>query len=195
VQVCKWLEEAGVDAFHVSSGNSFPHPRNPAGGFPVRDVVRGYDTMISSGRHTFRNYLLFRLWPFNSIFKWAWERAAKGRVEGINLSDSRAIKEAVSVPVLCTGGFQTASVVAAAIARGDCDGVTIARPLIANPDLVALWRAGHDRPARPCTYSNKCLINQLENPLGCYDESRFASREEMVREILSVYEPPQFVSP
>jgi len=148
--------------------------------------------MISSGRHTFRNYLAFRFWPINKIFKWAWERPAKGRVEGINLADCRAVREAVSVPVVCTGGFQTASVVAAAIARGDCDGVTIARPLIANPDLVELWRAGNDRPARPCTYSNKCLINQLENPLGCYEESRFDSRDEMVREILSVYEPPQF---
>jgi hypothetical protein len=56
-------------------------------------------------------------------------------------------------------------------------------------EFVELWRAGHDAPPNPCTYSNKCLINQLENPLGCYDESRFDSREEMVREILSVYEP------
>ena len=30
-QVCKWLVEAGVDAIHVSTGSSFPHPRNPAG--------------------------------------------------------------------------------------------------------------------------------------------------------------------
>jgi 2,4-dienoyl-CoA reductase-like NADH-dependent reductase (Old Yellow Enzyme family) len=193
IQVCRWLEEAGVDAFHVSSGNSFPHPRNPAGGFPVEDVVRGYDTMISSGRHTFRNFLMFRTWPLNRLFQWAWERPSKKNgIEGINLRDCRAVKEAVSVPVICTGGFQTASVVAAAITRGDCDGVTIGRPLIANPDLVRLWETGHDRPPKPCTYSNKCLINQLENPLGCYDESRYASREEMVREILSVYDPPQF---
>jgi 2,4-dienoyl-CoA reductase-like NADH-dependent reductase (Old Yellow Enzyme family) len=194
VQVCKWLEEAGVDGFHVSSGSSFPHPRNPAGGFPVKDVVRGYDTMISSGRHTFRNFLIFRTWPLNAIFRWAWERPSKKQgVEGINLADCRAIKEAVSVPVVCTGGFQTASVVAGAIERGDCDGVTIGRPLIANPDLVKLWEAGHDRPPRPCTFSNKCLINQLENPLGCYDESRFDTREEMIREILTVYEPPAYV--
>ena len=192
VQVVRWLAEAGVDGFHVSSGLSFPHPRNPAGGFPIDDVVRGYDTMISSGKHTFRNYLAFRFWPINRIFKLLWERPAKGRVEGINLADCRAIREAVSVPVVCTGSFQTVSVVAAAIGRGDCDGVTIARPLIANPNLVELWRAGHDRPPRPCTYSNKCLINQVENPLGCYEQSRFDSREEMVREILSVYDPPQF---
>ena len=31
IQVCRWLEEAGVDAIHVSSGSSFPHPRNPPG--------------------------------------------------------------------------------------------------------------------------------------------------------------------
>jgi hypothetical protein len=36
------------------------------------------------------------------------------------------------------------------------------------------------------------LINQLESPLGCYDQSRFDTREEMVREILSVYEPQPF---
>ena len=192
VQVCRWLEEAGVDAFHISSGASFPHPRNPAGPFPIEDVIRGYDTMISSGRHTFRNYLMFRTWPLNRLLTWAWERRSRNGVEGINLPESRAIKQAVSVPVLCTGGFQTASAIAAAIDRGDCDGVTIGRPLIANPDLVLLFKAGHDRPPRPCTYSNKCLINQLENPLGCYEQSRFASREEMVREILSVYDPPPF---
>jgi 2,4-dienoyl-CoA reductase (NADPH2) len=195
IQVCRWLEAEGVDAFHVSSGNSFPHPRNPAGDFPVRDVVRGYDTMISSGRHTFRNYLIFRLWPFNQIFRWLWRRPSRGGIEGINLPDCRAIKQAVSVPVLCTGGFQTASVVAAAIERGDCDGATIGRPLIANSNLIQLWQSGHDRPERPCTYSNKCLINEIENPLGCYEESRFDSRDQMIQEILSVYDPPQFTSP
>jgi 2,4-dienoyl-CoA reductase-like NADH-dependent reductase (Old Yellow Enzyme family) len=193
IQVCKWLEEAGVDGFHVSSGASFPHPRNPAGEFPVEDVIRGYDTMISSGKHTFRNYLLFRTFPFNRVFKKQWEKAARDRVEGINLADTRGIKQAVSVPVLCTGGFQTHSIVRAAIERGDCDGVTIGRPLIANNDLVRLWEQGLDRPTNPCTYSNKCLINQVENPLGCYDQSRYASRDEMVQEILSVYHPPGFV--
>jgi 2,4-dienoyl-CoA reductase (NADPH2) len=159
-------------------------------------VVRGYDTMISSGRHTFRNYLIFRTWPFNKLFRWLWRRPSnKQGIEGINLADARAIKQAVSVPVLCTGGFQTASVVADAIERGDCDAVAIGRPLIANNDLVKLWQAGHDAPPRPCTYSNKCLINQLENPLGCYEASRFDSHEEMIAEILSVFDPPPVPAP
>ena len=84
--MCRWLEPAGVDAFHVSLGSVFPHPRNPAGGFSVADTIRSYDTMLSSGKNTFRNYLLFRTPPFNKVFKWAWERSAKR--EGIRGSTS-----------------------------------------------------------------------------------------------------------
>jgi 2,4-dienoyl-CoA reductase (NADPH2) len=63
---------------------------------------------------------------------------------------------------------------------------------VANNDLVQMFAAGLDRAPKPCTYCNKCLVNVLENPLGCYEESRFASREEMIQEILSVFEPPPF---
>jgi 2,4-dienoyl-CoA reductase-like NADH-dependent reductase (Old Yellow Enzyme family) len=60
VQICKWLEADGVDAIHVSCGSFFPHPRNPAGDLPVEDFIRVYDSMISSGRKTFRNFLLLK---------------------------------------------------------------------------------------------------------------------------------------
>jgi 2,4-dienoyl-CoA reductase-like NADH-dependent reductase (Old Yellow Enzyme family) len=187
VQLCRWLEAEGVDAFHVTAGGYFPHPRNPAGGFPIADVVKNFDALISSGRHTFRNYLMFRTPPINLLFKKRWEQPTHGGVEGINLPLSRAIKQAVGVPVLVAGGWQTASRIREAVESGGCDGVTLGRPLIANPDLPKLFAEGHDRAPRPCTYCNKCLINFVENPLGCYEESRFASREEMVEQILSVY--------
>jgi hypothetical protein len=178
----------------VSAGTGFPHPRNPAGRFPAADVLRTYDTLLSSGRRAFRNWLVFRTWPLSAGCRWWWERPSRrlGN-EGINLPASRAVKQAVAIPVLCTGGFQTVSVIAGAIDRGDCDAVTIARPLVANPDLVQLFEQGQDAPPRPCTYCNKCLFNFLENPLGCYDETRFDSREELVRQILSVYAEPGFV--
>jgi 2,4-dienoyl-CoA reductase-like NADH-dependent reductase (Old Yellow Enzyme family) len=189
VRVCRWLEEAGVDYLHVSAGTGFPHPRNPAGRFPASEVVKTYDALLSSGRNTFRNFLVFRTWPFSAIFRWWWERPQrKLGIEGINLPGSRAVKQAVSIPVLCTGGFQTASVIGAAIERGDCDGVTIARPLVANPDLVRFFEQGLDQAPRPCTYCNKCLFRFVEDPLGCYEESRYESREQMVEQILSVYE-------
>ena len=188
--MCKWLVEAGVDAIHASTGGFFPHPQNPAGSdLPVDHLVKTYDTMISSGD--------WRLSQLPHVPHDAGPRAhASGRqtvpkpeeIEGLNLPDARRVKEAVSVPVICTGGFQTASFITAALERGDCDAVSIARPLIANNDLVEIFRRGQDRADRPCTYCNKCLVNVVENPLGCYEEDAISvSRSDDRRDHVGVH--------
>ena len=111
-------------------------------------------------------------------------------VEGVNLSDAAIIKAGVNIPVLVTGGFQTASVIRNAILQKKCDGVAIARPLIANPDLVKIFEQGKNRPDRPCSYCNKCLVNVLEHPIGCYDLNRYdGNHEKMIEEIFSVFDP------
>jgi 2,4-dienoyl-CoA reductase (NADPH2) len=194
IKVCQWLEAAGVDALHVSIGSFFPHPRNPAGrDLPVEDLAKSYDTMISSGERTFANFLLFN-GASGQIARQAWNDAAgkPENIEGANLPAARRIKQAVSVPVICTGGFQTASFIRGALTRGDCDAVSAARPLVANNDLVKMFAKGLDAPPRPCSYCNKCLVNVVENPLGCYDEDRFSTRAEMIAEIMSVYRPEPF---
>src|SRR5688572_21262472 len=194
-QVCQWLKEDGVDAIVVSAGSSFPHPKNPAGALPIDELKTTYDSMISSGTLALRNYFLFTGKLTADIFKRRWEtaRGPKDRIEGMNIPDGRAIKKVVGdLPVLVTGGFQTAQIIEDAIARGDCDAVTIGRPLIANNDLVQQFARGVGRPPNPCTFCNACLVNAPENPLGCYDESRFPSREAMIAEILSVYRPQTF---
>ncbi len=90
------------------------------------------------------------------------------------------------------GGFQDAPVIRRVLERGSCDAVSIARPLIASNDLVKTFAQGHDSPEVPCTYCNRCPVNAPENPLGCYDETRFETREVMVRDIMSVFDPPPF---
>lgn len=192
VQVCQWLEQAGVDAIHVSSGSYFPHPRNPPGDFPVDELVKTYDQLLSSGSQALRNYLLFRFEPTQRLFERRWQEARGDRIEGINLPAARAIRAAVQVPVLCTGGFQSAEIIREAIRQQFCDAVTIARPLIANNDLVQQFAAGRGRPAVPCTYCNRCLVNAVENPLGCYDPTRFPTHEAMVEQIMSVFTPAPF---
>ena len=123
IEICRMAERAGADAIVVSSGNMFPHPRNPAGGLPVDVARETYDTMLSSGLYTFRNYLLARWAPLRPVFRFLWNRSVRGiDPEGANLAEARAIKERVSIPVLCTGGFQTASVIRDAITGGACDG-------------------------------------------------------------------------
>jgi 2,4-dienoyl-CoA reductase-like NADH-dependent reductase (Old Yellow Enzyme family) len=197
IQVAKWCEAAGVHALHVSIGSSFPHPLNPPGDLPTDELARAYPAVAAYGDHGWRNWTFFRFRALRPVFNWAWFRIQKGRrIEGVSLDEARAIKAAVKIPVISTGGYQTASYIRDAITSGACDAVSIARPLIANNDLIAQWHAGRDVPERPCTYCNRCLINAPKSILGCYDETRFANREAMIDEILSIYEPrPVFVMP
>jgi 2,4-dienoyl-CoA reductase (NADPH2) len=227
IQVCQWVEAAGADAIHVSTGSIFPHPLNPIGDFPFEEALRWYDLMLSSGIYTFRNYLLFRYRLLRPIFSWLWNRLKPKhrqhaiaeepinetdldlsfrkfissqdmqellhKYQGISLDHAGAIKKNVNIPVICTGGFQQASYINRAIYEGLCDAVSIARPLVANNDLVKQFADGKDLPTRPCTYCNKCLLNVLENPLGCYDDRRYdGDREKMVQELLTVFQPAPF---
>jgi 2,4-dienoyl-CoA reductase-like NADH-dependent reductase (Old Yellow Enzyme family) len=201
IQVCDWLVEDGVDAIHVSAGNMFPHPRNPMGGFPLNHALRWYDTMLSSGVHTRRNYRFMSSLLLRPLFRYFWHRTQDPpqRIEGAVLPQARAIRESIrrfasDVPVICTGGFQTARTICDAIERGDCDAVSIARPLIANNDMVRTFERGEELPEeKRCTYCNRCLLNVLENPLACYEPRRFGGDyEAMTREALSVYHPRTF---
>ena len=119
MQVAHWCEAAGADALHVSTGSLFPHPLNPPGDFSFETITSTYDAMISSGVDTLRNYFLFRYKALRPIFRWIWFRMKRGLpIEGISLDEARAIKAAVSIPVLSTGGWQTASKIRAAIDGG-----------------------------------------------------------------------------
>lgn len=189
IEVARWAEAAGADAIHVSIGSLFPHPLNPAGAFAFNTIASTYDAMLSSGEHTFRNYLLFRYPPLRPIFGWLWNRMKHGRpVEGVSAAEALAIKRAVGIPVISTGGWQTRSVIDRHLAAGEFDAVAIARPLVANPDLVRHWEAGLEVPPRPCTLCNKCLLNAPKNPLGCYEPSRYdGDPERMIADILRIY--------
>jgi 2,4-dienoyl-CoA reductase (NADPH2) len=235
IQICQWLEAAGVDAIHVSVGSIFPHPLNPPGTFPLEGKYltdRGgasYDTMVSSGNQTLRNFFLFRYRALHKVFEWVWYRIPRrvyqtpnlvqglpikeaelhpdfrkfvsletmqhllNTYQGRNLAYAREIKKKVNIPVICTGGFQQASLIRAAIQEGFCDAVSMARPLVANNDLVEQFKQGKDISDRPCTYCNRCLLNALENPLGCYEPARYGDDyEAMIQEVMTVYDPAPF---
>jgi 2,4-dienoyl-CoA reductase (NADPH2) len=188
IQVARWCEAAGADAMHVSSGSLFPHPLNPPGDFAFETITANYDAMISSGVNGLRNYFLFRYPVLRPIFRWLWFRMKRGLpIEGVSLDEARAIKAAVKIPVINTGGWQHASKVREAISSGALDGVAIARSLVANPDLLDWWRRGHEAPERPCTYCNRCLLNAPKNPMGCYEPLRFPSHDAMVEQLMTIY--------
>ncbi len=196
MQLSRWLADAGLDAIHVSQGDTFPHPLVPAGLLPADDSRYSLAGLFYEGTRVPITFLLMQFAVFRRIFEWNWGRRMAfkrhGRllpekIEGMNQDDAAKIKAASGLPVFCVGGWQTASRIREALQAGHCDVVTIARGLLANPDMVQRFAAGHDAPERPCTYCNKCLVNALLQPLACWEESRFASRDQMFEEAYRIY--------
>jgi 2,4-dienoyl-CoA reductase (NADPH2) len=60
--------------------------------------------------------------------------------------------------------------------------------------MVRYFERGEEiAAAQRCTYCNKCTINILENPLGCYELSRFdGDYDRMIEQVMSVYHPRSF---
>jgi 2,4-dienoyl-CoA reductase (NADPH2) len=194
IQLCKWVEAAGADAIHVSAGSIFPHPLVPPGGFPLDEVNWWYGTVVSGGVRGYINYAFFHFKLLRPLFLWLWNRTKKDYpIEGVSAEQCKEIKKNVKVPVLNTGGYQDGRLIRKVISEGYCDGVAIARPLIANNDLPHILAQGKDLPDQPCTFCNRCLLNAPANPLGCYDVRRYnGDRDAMIREVMSVYYPPPF---
>ncbi len=211
LKIFAWAEAEGLNAMHVSAGTTFPHPLVPPGGFPMDEANWWYGVMCSSGTRAYTNYTLFHFRWLRWIFRAIWNRTKKQYpIEGVTAALCQRVKtEAVArakdrgtsvseaelrngamahIPILNTGGYQDGALIRQVITSGCCDGVAIARPLIANNDLVnKYFLQGKDLPEKPCTFCNRCLLNALANPLGCYDETRFNTREEMIAEAMSVF--------
>ena len=195
-QLARWLADGGLDAIHLSQGDSFPHPLVPAGLLPADDSRYSLAGLYYEGTRVPFTFFLMQFAVFRRLFEWNWGRRMdfkkNGRlipdkIEGMNQHDAARLKAASGLPVFCVGGWQTASRIREALAAGHCDVVTIARGLIANPDLVNRFAQGQNAPERPCTYCNKCLVNALLQPLACWEESRFESRDQMFDEAYRIY--------
>src|SRR3990170_159507 len=76
-------------------------------------------------------------------------RIRQGSGEAYFRSWARAVKERVKVPVMIVGGLRTVEVMEEIVLQGDADLVSLARPLIREPDLVNRWRRG-DRRGSAC---------------------------------------------
>lgn len=80
---------------------------------------------------------------------------------------ARLVKERVNVPVMMVGGIRSLDMMEKFVADKEADFVSLCRPLIREPDLVASWRNGQVRQPT-CISCNKCFDNILGgNRLRC----------------------------
>ncbi|MFC1894216.1 NADH:flavin oxidoreductase [Chloroflexota bacterium] len=86
------------------------------------------------------------------------------------------LKSEVSVPVMLVSGIRTLETAKDIIESGDADMVSMCRPLIREPGLVARWHRG-DQVAAKCISCSRCMrIAGRGEPLECNEEIRI--REE-----------------
>ncbi|RJR27592.1 MAG: NADH:flavin oxidoreductase [Desulfobacteraceae bacterium] len=77
------------------------------------------------------------------------------------------VKRRVNVPVMAVGGIRDLETAEDILQKGDADLISLSRPLISEPGLVARWRKGDIRPAR-CISCNKCIDELLAmRPITC----------------------------
>src|SRR5262249_49149120 len=98
--------------------------------------------------------------------------------------DAKRFRHETGLPIIANGGFQERNIIEQTLQDGKADMVAMARPLLANVNLVKLFREGKNKPEKPCTHCNRCPVRTANFPLGCYDPSRFKSLDDMEAQIM-----------
>jgi 2,4-dienoyl-CoA reductase-like NADH-dependent reductase (Old Yellow Enzyme family)/thioredoxin reductase len=81
--------------------------------------------------------------------------------EGFNLFRARAIRDAVSVPVIGVGRIHDPRLAEAALERGDADLISFGRQHLTDPDFLIKAREGRHHDIRRCIACNQGCIERL----------------------------------
>lgn len=174
LEVGSALEAEGLDAVEVTAGHY------ESGGVAGQGNWDGfYEVMVKEGRMTrglpkWRQRALLlgspvltrvsnRMWPPQ---------------EGFLLSYSSQFKARLGIPVISVGGFQTGPAMERAIASGQCDAVSTARAMVADPLLYKHLLSGNSGPA--CDFCMGCAARVGYSPVGCYHPRVGAERAAML---------------
>ncbi|MYZ48449.1 FAD-dependent oxidoreductase [Propylenella binzhouense] len=77
---------------------------------------------------------------------------------GLQLDDVRAVRSAVSLPLIAIGKINTPELAASVVSSGLADLVAFGRELLADPQMPQKIRSGRKSEIRPCIYCNDCMM-------------------------------------
>ncbi|MBW2253462.1 MAG: hypothetical protein JRI25_02545 [Deltaproteobacteria bacterium] len=85
---------------------------------------------------------------------------------------ARRFAETLHIPVICVGGIRSRVVAERILSKTPIAMVSMARPLVREPELPRVWEADPGAVAA-CTSCNRCFVQVgLRRPLACYADKR-----------------------
>jgi len=178
----KKLKTLGIAYLHIDKGYGFPNPKGTPGTFPVHEMKMFYNANRHLSAKAWWRSVLFNIVPefiLSPVANIGWVY-----VPAVSADDARRFKAEIGLPVISNGGYQAMDIMEDTLQKGKADMLAMARPLLANVNLLQLFRAGINTPDKPCTHCNRCIVRTANFPLGCYDVSRFTSQDEMEEQIM-----------
>jgi len=116
---------------------------------------------------------------------WWWAHPPMYQERGLFRKYCKMVKEVVDVPVLCAGRMDDPDMALASLANGDCDIVSMGRPLLADPDYVNKLRCGRSDEIRPCISCQEGCMGRIQE----YSAINCAVNPQAARERFAAYEP------
>ena len=116
---------------------------------------------------------------------WWWNHPPMYQEKGLYRPYAKIVKEIVNVPVLCAGRMDDPDLAAQSIDDGDCDIVSLGRPLLADPDLPNKIRSGQTCDVRPCISCQEGCMGRIQE----YSMINCAVNPQCARERYFAYNP------
>ena len=177
VRISRALQEDGADAIEISVGHY------ESGMFLVRGRFNELFKGLGQGLFAELAPTRRRAFALARPLLAAYGNAAWRYSEGFNLEFAREFTRALSIPVICVGGWQHRDAIESALRAGSCDAVSAARGFIADP-LLFKHLVDKGEPAPACVFCNACVAYAGQIPVNCFDHHTRAKRDEMLREEL-----------
>ncbi len=153
IDTCQRLEEAGVDAIELSGGFIESIFFICRGDIPIDLVGRGMSTAKRIATQTMAE---------------AMKDLVRLENEAYFLPAAREAAQAVDIPIISVGGMRSLAVMEDIIQNEPVEFISLARPLIREPDLPNKFKRGESEEAT-CVSCNRCLLEMaVGNPLRCY---------------------------
>src|ERR1700741_1392978 len=109
---------------------------------------------------------------------------------------TRRLMGSVRIPLIATNRINDPEVAEAVLARGDGDMVSMARPLLADPEFVVKAAEGRADEINTCIACNQaCLDHTFQNKRAtCLVKPRAGRETELVYRPLASHQPPRAVA-